>query len=71
VFLGMDPFIGGDSGYRLSNGILLQLHCRGLFTLGQVSKVVPSCLDSRAWLTFQDLGLPVFLKENVTPSFKF
>jgi hypothetical protein len=49
VLLGLDPFIGGGFRYRFLDGLLVQLHCRGLYTLDQLSKVGSSFLDSQVW----------------------
>jgi hypothetical protein len=59
VLLGLDPFIGGGFRYRLLDGLLVQLHCRGLYTLDQLSKVGSSFPDSQEWPFVQDISLLV------------
>lgn len=59
VLLGLVPFIGVGSGYRLSDGLLVHLHCQGLYSLAQFFKVGSSnILGPQAWPSAQDIGLP-------------
>jgi len=53
ILLGMDPFVGGGSFYKLSDNIVSSLHSNGKFTLAHINKEA-FCSN---WLTGQDLNL--------------
>ena len=52
IHVGMDPFIGGGSFYKLSDPLLYRLHQTGHYTLAHVKRSY-----GRKWLTAEDIHL--------------
>jgi len=52
IHVGMDPFIGGGSFYKLSDPLLYRLHQTGHYTLTHVKRSY-----GRKWLTAEDIHL--------------
>ena len=55
IFLSIDPFIGSYENYKLSNGIIANLHKKNIVFLQQVKTI--QVVDGSYWISAKDINL--------------